>query len=94
MPWDPHYYLPFTSGTAAVPRFELLETCWRVVGPRQRPIICAIYDVDGLGVEVRVGYSFDDFHRAERVADLTAARSLADAWRQRKLSKGFFSELP
>jgi hypothetical protein len=33
----------------------LLEECWRVVGPSGRVITCAVYQVDGPGVEVRAG---------------------------------------
>jgi hypothetical protein len=93
VPWDPHYYLPFAPATGTVPRFELIETCWSLVGPKRQPITCSIYDVDGLGVEVRAGYSFEDFHRAERVPNISAARELADTWRRTQLASGFFSEI-
>jgi hypothetical protein len=76
-------------------RPTLLETCWQVVGPTRKPITCAIYAAEGLDVEVRAGYSPENFHRAARATDLTAAREIAEEWRQQMLlTGGLFTELP
>lgn len=52
---------------AAPPRLELLETCWSLVGPTGKTISCGIYAVARPGVEVRSGYSVDDFAKTHRV---------------------------
>jgi hypothetical protein len=76
-------------------RPTLLETCWLVVGPTQQPIRCAIYAVEGMNIEVRAGYSQENFHRAARATDLTAAREIAEDWRRQMLrTGGLFTELP
>ena len=67
---------------------ELVEERWRVLGTSGRVITCAIYCVHGPGLEVRVGYSADDFHMTRRVADLRTARRLADGWRHAALATG------
>ena len=74
---------------APLPTLQLIEECWRVVGVTGRRIPCGVYRVEGPGLEVRAGYSAEDFQRTERIADLEAARRLAEAWRQAALAKGF-----
>jgi hypothetical protein len=74
---------------APPPLLHLIEERWRVVGPTGRIITCAVYGVEGPGVEVRAGYSAEEFQRTQRVADLEAARQLAGRWRQAAIAKGF-----
>jgi hypothetical protein len=52
-------------------------------------LVCAIYLVDGPGLEVRAHYAIDDFARTARVANVDAARELAEQWRRLALSSGF-----
>ena len=74
-------------------RLELLEERWRIVGPSGRVLTCAVYRGEGPGVEVRAGYSLHEFHRTQRVADLTHARVVAQMWRAAVMAKGL-TELP
>lgn len=41
---------------AIVCKVVLIERCWLVVGPTNKPITCGIYRT-AVGLEVRVGYS-------------------------------------
>ena len=72
---------------------ELLEEHWRVMAPTGRVVTCAAYRIDGPGVEVRAGYSIDDVHRSQRVADLTHARVVAQMWLASVAPQGL-TELP
>jgi hypothetical protein len=72
---------------------EMLREHWRVVGPSGRVITCAVYRVDAPGLQLRAGYSAEEFLRAQRVADLTQAHVVAETWRASVLAKGFM-ELP
>ena len=74
-------------------RLELLEEHWRVVAPTGRVVTCASYSLDGPGIELRAGYSPDEFQRCQRVADATHARVVAEMWRASLLAKGL-TELP
>lgn len=75
------------------PTLELLETCWRMTGPRGRVLGCGIYRTEGPGVEVRCGYGEDDLLRSQRSAEMGSAREVAEQWRQAVLEKGGFEEL-
>jgi hypothetical protein len=62
-------------------RSERLETCWRVVeGSTTRILTCSVFDVFTAGVELRVGYFLDAPLHSEMVADIQAARALAQNW--------------
>ena len=62
-------------------RSEHLETCWRVVeGSTARILTCAVFSVSTSGLELRVGYLFDVPLHSEMVADIHAARALAQNW--------------
>ena len=74
---------------APAPRLELLETCWQLTGPTGKTITCGVYAVDGPGVEVRAGYSLDDFAKTQRVADVDRGRELAGEWKAAAIAKGF-----
>jgi hypothetical protein len=52
-------------------------------------ITCAVYEVLGPGLELRAGYSVEYFQWTQRVADITAARQLANVWREATLDLGF-----
>ena len=71
-----------------MPRLDLIEACWRVVGPSGKPIACGIYRSDA-GVEVRAGYSINDVVRSEFASEIGAAREIAEAWKLAALAKGF-----
>ncbi len=76
------------------PVLARLETCWQAKGPSDRVMTCAIYGVDGPGIEVRSGYADDDPLRAQRTADVARAREIALEWRAALLAQGSFIELP
>jgi hypothetical protein len=60
---------------------EHLETCWRVVeGSTARILTCSLFNVSTSGLELRVGYLRDVPLHSERVADIHAARALAENW--------------
>ena len=60
---------------------QLREICWRVVeGPSGRLVVCAIYEHEDVGVELRVGYATDRTVRSERIADPGSARVRAEEW--------------
>ena len=52
-----------------MPRVELLERCWRFVGPGPRVLECGLYAVE-TGLEVRVGYSAEDVVRTQLTPDI------------------------
>jgi hypothetical protein len=79
---------PFVEPGVRLPR--LIEELWRAVGPTGRVITCAVYQIPGPGLELRVGYSGDHFHWTRRVADVATARQLARVWRETTLGQGFF----
>jgi hypothetical protein len=90
--WDTARHQPH-SRRQALYGLELLEERWRVVGPTGRVVTCAVYRGNGPGVEVRAGYSLHEFHRTQRVSDLTHARVVAQLWRAAVMAKGL-TELP
>ena len=58
-----------------------METCWRVVeGSTTRILTCSVFSVSISGLELRVGYLRDVPLHSERVADIHAARALAQNW--------------
>ena len=62
-------------------RSEHLETCWRVVeGSTTRILTCSVFNVSTSGLELRVGYLLDVPLYSETVADVDAARALAQNW--------------
>ena len=69
------------------PRLDLLDTCWRFVGPSKRVFVCEIYETD-IGLEVRASYSLDDIIRTQYAVDIETAREVADEWRRAVLAKG------
>ena len=79
---------------ARLPAFAArIETCWAVVGPSRRPLVCGIYRTD-VGLEGRVG----DGDRARlyscRAAELGRARQTAARLRDVMMNaNGVFEEL-
>ena len=69
----------------------LIENCWRVIGPSNRPIVCGLYEGAAGRVEVRCHYgaSVDHLFRSEVVEDFESARDLADEWQRAAVEKGF-----
>ena len=58
-----------------------MEICWRVVeGSTARIVTCAVFNVSTAGLELRVGYMLDVPLHSEMVADIHAARALAQNW--------------
>jgi hypothetical protein len=74
------------------PRLDLIEVCWRVVGPSANVIECGIYRTD-VGLEVRAGYSLDNLLRSEFTTDIEFARHVATIWKEAAIEKGF-TEIP
>jgi hypothetical protein len=72
------------------PRLDLLEVCWRVVGPSKKVIDCGIYRTD-VGLEVRCAYSESVEHliRSQFAIEIGTAREIAEAWKQAAITKGF-----
>ena len=72
---------------------KMIESCWRMRGPRGRVIACGIYHTPGIpGFEVRCGYGANDLLRSERRKDLAKVREIANHWRD-VLASGGFTEL-
>lgn len=68
-----------------------IETCWAVVGPSRRPLVCGIYRTD-VGLEIRVGYSDRARLYACRAAELGGARQTAAQLRDVMNANGVFEE--
>ena len=91
MDWATHDHQP--GKDRKLPRLDLIEVCWRVVGPSTHVIECGIYRTDA-GLEVRCGYSAEHLLRSEFSTDIDIARDIADAWKHAVIEKGSFTELP
>jgi hypothetical protein len=74
------------------PRLELVEMCWRFVGPSRKVFECGVYRTD-VSLEVRAGYGPDDLVRSERAVEVGSARLIAAEWRKAVIAKGGFTEL-
>jgi hypothetical protein len=83
-PWDDR----MTPRPKIEPRLDLLEVCWRVVGPSENVIECGIYRTD-VGLEVRVGYSVEHLIRSQFAVEIGTARETADEWKRAAIAKGF-----
>jgi hypothetical protein len=72
------------------PRLDLVEVCWRVVGPSKKVIDCGIYRT-AVGLEVRCAYSerVEDFLRSQFANEIGMAREIAEAWKHAAMAKGF-----
>ena len=68
-----------------------IETCWAVVGPSRRPLVCGIYRTD-VGLEVRVGYNERARLYSCRAAELGGARQAAAQLRDVMNANGVFEE--
>jgi hypothetical protein len=66
-----------------------VEISWRMKGPSNRILECAIYR-HLAGVEVRCGYGEDDLLRSQTAPEIGTARDIAEQWRQAMLAKGGF----
>ena len=77
---------------ARLPAFApRIETCWAVVGPSRRPLVCGIYRTD-VGLEIRVGYSDRARLYSCRAAELGGARQTAAQLRDVMNANGVFEE--
>ena len=55
--------------------------CWQVFeASSTRLLACAMFDADGPGVELRVGYLGDSPLRSQMMPDIDSARVLAQEW--------------
>jgi hypothetical protein len=79
----------FARMPAFAPR---IETCWQLLGPSLRPLVCAIYRTD-VGLEVRVEYGERSRLYTHRVAELFVAREEAAQLRDSLNAKGVFQEI-
>ncbi len=79
----------FARMAAFAPR---IETCWQLVGPSLRPLVCAIYRTD-VGLEVRVQYGDRSHLYTSRAAELLSAREAAARLRDALNAEGVFQEL-
>jgi hypothetical protein len=77
-----------TRRPTLAPKLELIEVCWRVVGPSQHVIECAIFRTE-IGLDVRVGYSVEDLIRSQFAIEIGTARELAASWKRAAIEKGF-----
>jgi hypothetical protein len=78
----------FARMPAFAPR---IETCWQLLGPSLRPLVCAIYRTD-IGLEVRVQYGDRSRLYTRRAAELLSARKAAARLRDALNAKGVFQE--
>ena len=69
-------------------RLDLIEVCWRVVGPSEKVIECGIYQTD-VGLDVRVGYTIEHLIRSQFAVQIGAAREIVAAWKHAAIEKGF-----
>ena len=69
-----------------------IETCWAVVGPSRRPLVCGIYRTD-MGLEVRVGYGDRARLYSCHATELGGARQAAAQLRDAMNADGVFEEL-
>ena len=77
---------------ARLPAFApRIETCWAVIGPSRRPLVCGIYRTD-VGLEVRVGYGDRARLYSCGAAELGAARQTAGQLRDAMNGNGVFEE--
>lgn len=86
MDWAAHDHRP-GARTVAAP--ALVHTYWRVVGPTEKPIVCALYRTAAGFWEVRTGYNVDDVMRSQVVRSRDAADDVAAVWKIAALEKGF-----
>jgi len=87
-------YSPFQGKHPEPPAPELIETCWRIIGVSNRPIMCGVYRTAAyLEVYCHYGESTDALIRSERAADIDIARDIAAAWKEAAIDKGF-QQLP
>ena len=60
---------------------EPVGICWQVFeASSTRLLACAMFDADGPGVELRVGYLGDSPLRSQMMPDIDSARVLAQEW--------------
>jgi hypothetical protein len=83
----------FAARRPVEPRLELVEMCWRFVGPSRKVFECGVYRTE-VSLEVRAGYGPDDLVRSERAVEIGSARLIAAEWRKAVLAKGGFTALP
>lgn len=69
-----------------------IETCWAVVGPSRRPLVCGIYRTD-VGLEVRVGYGERARLYSCAATEIGGARQAAAQLRDAMNADGVFEEL-
>ena len=82
----------YSDRFARMPAFApRIETCWQMLGPSLRPLICAIYRTD-VGLEVRVQYSDRSQLYIRRAAELFSARQAAARLRDALNAEGVFEE--
>jgi hypothetical protein len=84
--WQRHDHEPAPRLDPPAPK--LLEMCWRMLGPSNKPIECGIY-VQSFGFDLRAGYGGDDVIRTQWVQTVDEGRELAAEWRQASVDKGF-----
>ncbi len=75
---------------ATAPQQELLRVCFRMIGPSQRPLRCAVYQV-ATGHELRLEYEDrEDLLRSQLFPrpDDALIDDLGATWRRALLNKG------
>lgn len=70
-------------------RLELVRRYWVMVGPSNRPFICALYRTPGGRLELRAGHGEHDALLRQPVLTTFAADTFAAAWRSAAEAKGF-----
>ena len=87
MDWATHDHRP--GRQAKLSRLDLIEVCWRVVGPSTHAIECGIYRTDA-GLEVRCDFSVEYLLRSEFAMEIDAVREIAEASKAAVTAKGSF----
>ena len=73
------------------PKNVLRAVLFTVVGPSNRPLTCAAYDVE-TGIELRLSYANDDVQRSQLFRGVDREEQtaeVADAWRLALIDQGF-----
>ena len=90
MTWGLHDHQPWSRGHQSRP--DQIKVYWRIVGPSQKPITCALWRT-AAGLEVRAAYGADELLRSQRVESEVAAEAYAGAWKAMDYAQGGFTLL-
>jgi len=71
----------------------LVEIRWRVRGPTRDIVICAVYQDNSAGLELRAAFENGEIVRTRRAPHIEEARLIAGEWLGAVLEEGGFEQL-